>query len=327
VIELTVSADAAGQRLDKYVRRALPGVPLSHIYKMFRTRKVRVNGQRGRPEQILAGGDRIAIRGDEERLLAPPEKGAPARAPRHTFRVLLEDEHLLVVDKPAGLAAHPGSGIEGATLVEEARAYLRVPADLPPGEFRPSPAHRLDRDTSGVVLVAKTRKAMVKLGEIFTDGDELGKTYLALVKGKMSRPSGTIDQPLSEHEQTTRSKARRGVNFQEALTRWHQLSANRDAALLSVAIETGRTHQIRRHLRAVGHPVAGDRRHGDFPFNREARTRWGLKRMFLHAWRLSLPHPVTGRRLSLEAPLPPELLEVLSRANLEPPPGAVRRSD
>jgi len=298
VIELTVSADAAGQRLDKYVRRALPGVPLSHVYKMFRTRKVRVNGLRGRPEQILAGGDRIAIRGDEERLLAPPEKGAAARPARPTFRVLLEDEHLLAVDKPAGLAAHPGSGIEGATLVEEARAYLRVPDDLPPGEFRPSPAHRLDRDTSGVVLVAKTRKAMVRLGEIFTEGDDLGKTYLALVKGKMSRPTGAIDLPLAEHEQTARSKARRGVNLQEALTRWQQLSANRDAALLSVAIETGRTHQIRRHLAAVGHPVAGDRRHGDFPFNREARARWGLRRMFLHAWRLSLPHPVTGRRLA-----------------------------
>jgi 23S rRNA pseudouridine955/2504/2580 synthase len=327
VIELTVSADAAGQRLDKYVRRALPGVPLSHVYKMFRTRKVRVNGLRGRPEQILAGGDRIAIRGDEERLLAPPEKGTAARPARPTFRVLLEDEHLLAVDKPAGLAAHPGSGIEGATLVEEARAYLRVPDDLPPGEFRPSPAHRLDRDTSGVVLVAKTRKAMVRLGEIFTEGDDLGKTYLALVKGKMSRPTGAIDLPLAEHEQTARSKARRGVNLQEALTRWQQLSANRDAALLSVAIETGRTHQIRRHLAAVGHPVAGDRRHGDFPFNREARARWGLRRMFLHAWRLSLPHPVTGRRLALEAPLPPELQEVLSRANLEPPAGAVRRAD
>ena len=327
MIELTVSEDAAGQRLDKYVRRALPGVPLSHVYKMFRTRKVRVNGQRGRPEQLLAGGDRIAIRGDEERLLAPPAKDPAGRPARPTFRVLLEDEHLLAVDKPAGLAAHPGSGIEGATLVEEARSYLKVPDDLPPGEFRPSPAHRLDRDTSGVVLVAKTRKAMVRLGEIFTEGDDLGKTYLALVKGKMARPAGTIDQPLQEHEQTARSRERRGVNFQEALTRWQQLSANRDAALLSVAIETGRTHQIRRHLAAVGHPVAGDRRHGDFPFNREARARWGLKRMFLHAWRLSLPHPVTGRRLALEAPLPPDLVEVLSRANLEPPRGAGRRED
>jgi 23S rRNA pseudouridine955/2504/2580 synthase len=321
VIELTVSPDAAGQRLDKYVRRALKDVPLSHVYKMFRTRKVRVNGARGRPEQLLAGGDRISIRGDEEKLLLPPPEGAAKRPARTTFRVLLEDESLLAVDKPAGLAAHPGSGIEGATLVDEVRAHLRVPEDLPPGEFRPSPAHRLDRETSGVVLVAKTRKAMVRLGELFTEGDEIRKAYLALAKGKMPRPSGVIDLPLSEHEQTARSKDRRGVNFQEAVTRWQVSASNRDASLLALRIETGRTHQIRRHLQALGHPVAGDRRYGDFGFNREARARWGLRRMFLHAWRLEIPHPVTGAPLRIEAPLPRELVEVLDRANLEAPPG------
>jgi 23S rRNA pseudouridine955/2504/2580 synthase len=319
VIELTVSADAAGQRLDKYVRRALRDVPLSHVYKMFRTRKIRVNGSRGRPEQLLVDGDKIAIRGDEEKLFVPAGGGAKGTRPvKHTFRVLYEDEHVLVVDKPAGLAAHPGSGIEGATLVDEVRAYLRVPGDLPPGEFRPSPAHRLDRDTSGIVLTAKTRKAMVRLGELFTEGDEIRKAYLALAKGKMPRPTGVIELPLSEHEQTSRSRDRRGVNFQEAVTRWQVTSSNHDASFLSVRIETGRTHQIRRHLQAMGHPVAGDRRYGDFPFNKEARSRWGLRRMFLHAWRLEIPHPVTGAPLRLESPLPPELVEVLGRANLDP---------
>jgi 23S rRNA pseudouridine955/2504/2580 synthase len=319
VIELTVSADAAGQRLDKYVRRALRDVPLSHVYKMFRTRKIRVNGSRGRPEQLLVDGDKIAIRGDEEKLLVPAGGGAKGTRPvKHTFRVLYEDEHVLVVDKPAGLAAHPGSGIEGATLVDEVRAYLRVPDDLPPGEFRPSPAHRLDRDTSGIVLTAKTRKAMVRLGELFTEGDEIRKAYLALAKGKMPRPTGVIELPLSEHEQTSRSRDRRGVNFQEAVTRWQVTSSNHDASFLSVRIETGRTHQIRRHLQAMGHPVAGDRRYGDFPFNKEARSRWGLRRMFLHAWKLEIPHPVTGAPMRLESPLPPELVEVLGLANLDP---------
>jgi 23S rRNA pseudouridine955/2504/2580 synthase len=112
------------------------------------------------------------------------------------------------------------------------------------------------------------------------------------------------------------------VKFQEALTRWQVTSANHDASLLQVRIETGRTHQIRRHLQAMGHPVAGDRRYGDFGFNREARARWGLRRMFLHAWRLEIPHPVSGAPLRLEAPLPPELMDVLGRANLEGPPGA-----
>jgi 23S rRNA pseudouridine955/2504/2580 synthase len=305
------------------VRRALRDVPLSHVYKMFRTRKVRVNGARGRPEQILAEGDLVAIRGEEERLLAPPREPAAGRegAGRVTFRVLFEDPDLLAVDKPAGLAAHPGTGITGATLVEMARAHLRVPADLPPGEFRPSPAHRLDRETSGVVLVAKTRRAMVKLTEIFTSGGEVRKTYLVLAKGKMPRETGTIDQPLSEHEQTARSKAARGVKMQEAVTRWKVVSSMREASLLAVTIETGRTHQIRRHLQAVGHPVAGDARYGDFAFNRTARSRWGLRRMFLHAWKLSLPHPTGGAPLRLEAPLPEELAEVLSRANLRGPEG------
>ena len=321
MLTFTVTPDAAGQRLDKLVRKALRDVPLSHVYKMFRTRKVRVNGARARPEQVVQEGDAVVIRGDEERLraarVASPGGARHAGAP--TFRVLHEDADLLVVDKPSGLAAHPGTGITGATLVEMARGYLEVPDDLPATEFKPSPAHRLDRETSGVVLVAKTRKAMVALGETFTTGEGVKKTYLALAKGKMPRESGVIDLPLSEHEQTAKSKDKRGVNFQEALTRWKVVSSMKEASLLSVGIETGRTHQIRRHLEAAGHPVAGDKRYGDFAFNRAAKQRWGLSRMFLHAWKLEVPHPITGAPLRLEAELPPALREVLSRMNLQGP--------
>jgi 23S rRNA pseudouridine955/2504/2580 synthase len=319
VLTFTITPDSAGQRLDKLVRKALRDVPLSHVYKMFRTRKVRVNGARGRPEQIVQAGDAVAIRGDEERLLAAAPTGKRTGAARPTFGVLHEDDDVLAVDKPAGLAAHPGTGITGATLVEMAREYLKVPDDLPPTEYRPSPAHRLDRETSGVVIVAKTRRAMVRLGEIFTSGEGVRKTYLTIVKGKMPRDAGTIDLPLSEHEQTSKSKAVRGVNFQEAITRWKVVSSMKDASLLSVQIETGRTHQIRRHLEAAGHPVAGDKRYGDFAFNRTAKQRWGLARMALHAWKLELPHPVTGAPLRLEAPLPPALDEALSRMNLPAP--------
>ena len=164
MLTLKVSPDAAGQRLDKFLRRALKDVPLSHIFKLLRTRKVRVNGGRGKAEQLLAEGDAVVVRADEERLLArAADAGAAPGAVKVTFGVLFEDEHLLAVNKPAGLAAHPGTGITGATLVEMARAHLRTPEDLPPTEFKPSPAHRLDRDTSGVVLVAKTRKARVGL--------------------------------------------------------------------------------------------------------------------------------------------------------------------
>jgi 23S rRNA pseudouridine955/2504/2580 synthase len=323
VLTLKVSADAAGQRLDKFLRRALKDVPLSHIFKLLRTRKVRVNEARGKPEQLLAEGDVVLVRGDEERLAAPAPKAAAGKV-AVTFRPLFEDEHLLAVDKPAGLAAHPGTGITGATLVEEARAYLRVPGDLPASEFKPSPAHRLDRETSGVVLVAKTRKCMVALTHLFTEGHEIRKAYLALAKGKMPRAEGTVDLPLSEHEQTARSKDRRGVNFQEATTHYRVLGSVKEASLLRLRIETGRTHQIRRHLQAIGHPVAGDARYGDFAWNRDAKVRWGLRRMFLHAWKLELPHPMLERPLRVEAPLPPELVEVLSRVNLPWPAGSAR---
>ncbi len=322
MIELTASADAEGQRLDKYVRKALKGVPLSHVYKMFRTRKVKVNGVRGKPEQLLQAADKIEIWGDEQKLLAEPVPGAGPRVrgsggPR--LEVLLEDEDLLVVNKPAGLAAHPGTGISGATLVELVRDYLKVPSKLPSGEFKPSPAHRLDRETSGIILVAKTRQAMVTLAQLFESKADMKKQYLALAKGKMPQQTGLFDQPLSEHEQSGRSKEIRGVNMQPALTRWKVVGSMKEATLLQVLIETGRTHQIRRHLQAAGHPVAGDPRYGDFNFNRTCRTRWGLRRMFLHAWKLELPHPVTGSILKLEAPLPPELLEALKAISTRRP--------
>ena len=326
MIEHTVSPDAAGQRLDKYVRRALRGVPLSHLYKMFRTRKVKVNGARGKPEQLLAAGDRVEIWGDEAKLLAGPAAGTGAgtgagggRGRGARLDVLYEDDDLFAVDKPAGLAAHPGTGITGATLVELVRAHVKGADALPATEFKPSPAHRLDRETSGVILVAKNRRTMAALAAMFEAKEDVQKQYLALAKGKMPKETGLIDLPLSEHEQTARSKDRRGVNLQPARTRWKVLASMKEASLLQVLIETGRTHQIRRHLQSAGHPVAGDTRYGDFNFNRTARTRWGLRRMFLHAWRLTLPHPVSGAILRLEAPLPPELREALKALNLPAP--------
>jgi len=317
MIERKIGEDSAGQRLDKYVRRLLREVPLSHVYKMFRTRKVRLNGARGRPEELLKAGDVVVVRGDDERLLsAPPAVQPQPRRARVPLRVLFEDDYLMAVEKPAGMAVHPGSGIESATLVDEVRAMLGPRAVH--NEFAPSPAHRLDRDTSGIILVAKRRPAMVRLTEIFTAGDAT-KCYLALAKGQLERARGTIDLPLSEHEQTARSRAERGVNMQPAITHYRVLGKGSGASLLECAIETGRTHQIRRHLLAVGHPIAGDRRYGDFPFNRELKGKFGLKRMFLHARRISVAHPMTGQKMVFEAPLAAELVEVLVRMGIDLP--------
>lgn len=323
MLEYKVTPDAARQRLDKFLRKRLEAVPLSHLYKMVRTKKVRVNGARAEIGQLLHEGDVVSIRGPEAALLGPkPAEGARPpreRAPSEVgqdFAVLYEDAAILVCDKPAGLAIHPGSGITAETLVDQARAYLaRQGLDVPEGEFKPSPAHRLDRETSGAVVVAKTRQAMVRLTEIFTEG-KADKTYLALAKGRFQNARGTVSLRLAEHQQTAGSKKQRGVNLQDAVTHWHRRGGNAQATLLEVEIETGRTHQIRRHLAAIGHPVAGDNKYGDFPFNRDARARFGLKRMFLHAARLALPHPISGKRLAFTSPLPTELSEALRRAGI-----------
>ena len=316
MLEIRIDRDHAGVRLDKVLRQRLPRVPASHLQKMIRTKKVRVNGRRAKPEQPLAEGDLLTIRGDERALLgdapvAPPRVPDASEVAR--LQILHEDGWILAVDKPSGLAVHPGSGIRGGTLVDLVRAYLGPAAER--NGFSASPAHRLDRETSGVIVVAKRRPAMVHFTDVFTRG-EARKHYLTLAKGTFPKAEGRIDLPLSEHQQTAESKARVGVKMQEAGTRWRVLRQGGEAALLEVTIETGRTHQIRRHLAAIGHPVAGDKKYGDFAFNREARARWGLKRLFLHAERLEVAHPEGGRRMRFESPLPRELEEVLERAGM-----------
>ncbi len=312
MFEHTISEDEAGQRLDKLARRLLPEVPLSGVFKLIRTKRIRVNGKRSQVEYLLQPGDVVhfrVVQPGPEALRRP--RPAPAKLPE--VPILFEDDAILVVDKPGGLAVHPGSGIKGGTLVDWARHYLQV--DPEQKDFKPSPAHRLDRETSGVIVVAKKRKAMVGLTEIFTAGTA-DKTYLGLVKGRMPRPVGTIDQPLAEHQQTSRSRQERGVNMQPAVTHYRVLATGAGVSLLECTIETGRTHQIRRHLSAIGHPIVGDSRYGDFPFNRDAAKTWGLKRQFLHARRLELEHPTTGQKMGFDAPLPDELVAVLNAAGI-----------
>ena len=315
MLEFVVTDDFSQVRLDKFVRGALPNVPLSHLFKMIRTKKIRVNGSRGRPELLLQAGDKVSIWGDKERLTAHEETPAPTETGTMP-PLLFEDDWLLAIDKPSGLAVHPGTGIRHGTVVDIVRNYLGVAAER--NGFRASPAHRLDRETSGVLLVAKRRKTMVHLTEVFTRRTAK-KSYVALVKGKLSTRQGLIDLPLADRQQSAVSKARNGTTLQPALTRWSLLGQNSEAALVRCTIETGRTHQIRRHFASIGHPVLGDTRHGDFPLNRTLKSRWGLDRLFLHAMRLEFPHPADGRKVTIEAALPQELTAVLDRAAIGAP--------
>lgn len=318
MLEFRISEDDTALRLDKFLKRTLPNVPTSHLFKMIRVKKVRVNGKRAKPEQHLAKDDVVTIRGDEAALRQERDRPAPPppKVDLDDLVVLLEDDWLLVLDKPSGMAVHTGSGITGGTVVDLVRAYLGPKATR--NGFTASPAHRIDRETSGVLVVAKRRPAMVHFTDVFTR-HLAKKQYLVLVKGALQKPSGLIDLPLSEHQQTAESRARRGVNMQEARTRYQVLAQTSQVAFLACTIETGRTHQIRRHFAAIGHPVAGDPKHGDFAFNRDVKARWGLNRLFLHATRLEFPHPEGKMRTVVAAPLPAALAEVLARAGVTVP--------
>lgn len=321
MLEFRVTDDHAGVRLDKFLKKTLASVPFSHLFKMIRVKKIRVNGKRATPEQPLAPGDLITVRGTDAQLLGDRERKPPPPAPvdLSQLNILYEDDWLVALDKPSGMAAHTGSGITGGTVVDVIRAYLGPQAER--NGFSASPAHRLDRETSGVIIVAKRRPAMVHFTDVFTE-HRAKKRYLVMVKGTLAQKSGLIDLPLQEHQQTAASRERRGVNMQEARTRYQVLSQTSRASYVQCTIETGRTHQIRRHFAAIGHPVAGDPKHGDFAFNREAKAQWGLKRLFLHSTRLEFPHPEDKRKMVLESKLPVELADVLKRAglNAEPPP-------
>jgi 23S rRNA pseudouridine955/2504/2580 synthase len=321
VLEYRVTDDHAGVRLDKFLKKTLASVPFSHLFKMIRVKKIRVNGKRATPEQPLVAGDVITVRGTDTQLLGDRQRkeAPPPPVDLSQLNILHEDDWIVVLDKPSGMAAHTGSGITGGTVVDVVRAYLGPKAER--NGFSASPAHRLDRETSGIIVVAKRRPAMVHFTDVFTE-HKARKKYLVLVKGKLQKPTGLIDTPLAEHQQTAESRERRGVNMQEARTRYQVVSQTDHVAYVQCTIETGRTHQIRRHFASIGHPVAGDPKHGDFAFNRDAKAKWGLKRLFLHSTRLEFPHPEDQRKMVVESKLPEELVDVLNRAGLTQTPAA-----
>ncbi len=294
-----IGEEAEGQRIDNYLLRICKGVPKSHIYRILRSGEVRVNGGRIGPEYRLQPGDEVRV---------PPLKLDAVRKPAVPFgreyRIVREDENLLVVDKPAGMAVHGGSGVSFG-VIEQLRRQR------PQARFLEL-VHRLDRETSGLLLVAKKRSALTTLHDMFRQG-RIEKRYLALVKGRWREPLRHVR--LALHKYLTDEGERRVSVSQEGkpahsivrlLARWENFS------LVEVELETGRTHQIRVHLGHLGHPLCGDDKYGDFVLNK-ALQKQGLGRMFLHAAKLRLDHPATGERLELEAGLPEELLAFLRR--------------
>jgi 23S rRNA pseudouridine955/2504/2580 synthase len=307
VTQAIITEDEQGQRLDNYLLKACKGVPKSHVYRIVRSGEIRVNSKRADASYRLQIGDvlrippvRIAQR--EEEIVA----GAEIKA---ELPIVYEDEALLVVDKPSGIAVHGGSGVSFGVI--EALRRQR-----PQARFLEL-AHRLDRETSGVLLVGKKRSALVMLHDMFRGGGPAGsgkkvdKRYLLLVKGRWMDPVRSVKLPLfkyllasGERRVCVSDEGKASHTVFRLLARWEQFS------LLEAELKSGRTHQIRVHCAHLGHPSAGDDKYGDFSLNK-ALQKAGLKRMFLHAWKIQFPHPVSGENMALEAPLPEALEAVL----------------
>ena len=319
---LTVDEDSAGQRLDNYLFRHLKGVPKTHVYRIIRSGEVRINKGRAQAESRLAAGD--VLRLPPVRVAARSEEGGAPPAPAREFPLLLEDDALLAIDKPAGVAVHGGSGVSFGVIEQLRRAR-------PAARFLEL-VHRLDRETSGILLVAKKRSALTALQDQFRER-ETGKTYLALVEGAWPANRKVLDAPLAKYllpaaagaaegERRVRVVAKdhpdamRAVTLVRVLARFPLAGDAAGFSLLAVTIKTGRTHQIRVHLASVGHPIAGDDKYGVFERNR-ALQKLGLKRMFLHAWRLQFTHPASAERVALQADLPPELHALMPAAALD----------
>jgi 23S rRNA pseudouridine955/2504/2580 synthase len=297
---LTVDEESAGQRLDNFLIRHLKGVPKTHVYRIIRSGEVRVNKGRASADTRIEMGD--VVRLPPVRISDKVAEKAARPAPGREFPLLLEDDALMAIDKPSGVAVHGGSGVSFGVIeqLRQARPLAKL-LEL---------VHRLDRETSGILLVAKKRSALKHLQDQFRER-ETGKTYLALVQGSWPEKLKVIDSALHKFllpdgERRVKVTSNEDPDGMRSITLVKVAERLVDCTLLEVTIKTGRTHQIRVHLASQGHPIAGDDKYGDFEWNKVLQKQ-GLKRMFLHAWRLQFSHPATGKRVELKSNLPSEL--------------------
>jgi 23S rRNA pseudouridine955/2504/2580 synthase len=301
---IEVSGDEAGQRIDNYLLARLKGVPKSRIYRILRSGEVRINSQRVEASRKVLAGDRIRV---PPVRVAEREESVPA--PHFRLPILYEDDALLALDKPSGLAVHGGSGVAHG-VIESLRSMR------PEARFLEL-VHRLDRETSGVLLVAKKRVALVALHEAMRERD-MDKRYVVAVKGRFRNALQRVDAALAKR---TTAAGEKHVTIsdegQESQTVFRRLARGERFSLLEAQLLTGRTHQIRVHLAHLKHPVLGDDKYGDFELNKALRKE-GLKRMFLHAAKLTLAHPISGEELVLESPLPADLAKFV-RSELRDP--------
>ncbi|HVO97800.1 MAG TPA: RluA family pseudouridine synthase [Bryobacteraceae bacterium] len=293
-LSFLTEAEHAGVRLDQYLQSRMIGYSRARLQAWIKEGLVLVDGAAAKPSTTLRGGETIEVTPAEP----PPLKAEPEDAP---IEVLYEDASVIAVNKPAGLVVHAGAGALSGTLVNRLVHHFQALSKVG-GELRPGIVHRLDRGTSGVMLVARTDAAHRALAAQFS-GRTTEKTYLALVEGHVKTESGRITKPITRDPVHRTRMTARLDHGREALTEYRVLKRFKNCTYLEVRIGTGRTHQIRAHFAAIGHPVAGDKLYGARP----------AERIFLHAWRIRFDSPATGERVSVAAPLPHELRQWLEK--------------
>jgi 23S rRNA pseudouridine955/2504/2580 synthase len=313
---LTVDEESAGQRLDNFLIRHLKGVPKTHVYRIIRSGEVRINKGRAAADTRIETND--VVRLPPVRISDKVAERAARPAPGREFPLLLEDDALMAIDKPSGVAVHGGSGVSFGVIeqLRQARPQAKL-LEL---------VHRLDRETSGILLVAKKRSALKHVQDQFRER-ETGKTYLALVQGSWPEKLKVIDSSLHKYllpdgERRVKVTTSDDPDGMRSITLVKVAERLQGCTLLEVTIKTGRTHQIRVHLASQGHPIAGDDKYGDFEWNK-VLNKQGLKRMFLHAWRLQFTHPTTGKRVELKSALPPELQLYTNHVKPKPSPPSI----
>jgi 23S rRNA pseudouridine1911/1915/1917 synthase len=313
VRSFTADAAAAGLRLDQYLAQAIPDISRARVQMLIENGQVRVEGQAAKPKHKLHGGESIEIEGEPH---PPPLHATPEDIP---LDVLHEDKYLAIINKPAGMMVHAGSGAtedarNRGTLVNALLFHFAKLSDVG-GELRPGIVHRLDKQTSGVIIVAKDDSTHRRLSEMFAQR-ELAKTYIALVHGNVAKDETTVNLPIARdlvrrtRMTTRRPEGRPAVSHVKVVERIQ--SDYGPFTLVDVRIETGRTHQIRVHMQALGHPVVGDHLYGAPHRIGDAERGLSLERNFLHAARLAFTHPQTKKAMDIHAPLPPELESFLA---------------
>ncbi|HMA65672.1 MAG: RluA family pseudouridine synthase [Fibrobacterota bacterium] len=313
MIKITCTSEEATCRVDRFLRKRLPLMSLSEIYSLIRKGGVKINDKRTKQDYRLQEDDSVEIQVDQSELASKksPDQSLESIVNtshfKHNFKIIYEDSDLLACNKPSGLVVHPGTGhLKRDTLIDLATGYLLSKGELKNGE-EVALVHRLDRDTSGIILIAKSKNALRKIHEIFRSRD-LVKHYIAICHGRPPNYEGEIVLGLTrKDERNSGMKMRVDDDGEYSKSTYRLVEYNNEYSKVDVFLETGKTHQIRVHLTHVGAPIVGDERYGN-PERDQLLPPSFKKRLCLHAYRLSFNHPVKGKKITLEAPLPPEFM-------------------